>query len=52
VQHNGSCRKFDAVMWPSYQATGDEKDVTRGRANSLRLALTGQLGPDALVRKP
>jgi Fe-S oxidoreductase len=47
--NNGSCRKFDAVMCPSYQATGDEKDVTRGRANSLRLALTGQLGPDALV---
>jgi Fe-S oxidoreductase len=47
--NNGSCRKFDAVMCPSYQATGDEKDVTRGRANSLRLALTGQLGSDALV---
>jgi FAD/FMN-containing dehydrogenase/Fe-S oxidoreductase len=46
--NNGNCRKFDAVMCPSYQATGDEKDVTRGRANSLRLALTGQLGPDAL----
>jgi len=47
--NNGNCRKFDAVMCPSYQATGDEKDVTRGRANSLRLALSGQLGPDALV---
>src|SRR5712664_4256560 len=47
--NNGSCRKFDAVMCPSYQATGDEKDVTRGRANSLRLALSGQLGTDALV---
>jgi FAD/FMN-containing dehydrogenase/Fe-S oxidoreductase len=47
--NNGSCRKFEAVMCPSYQATGDEKDVTRGRANSLRLALSGQLGPDALV---
>jgi Fe-S oxidoreductase len=47
--NNGNCRKFEAVMCPSYQATGDEKDVTRGRANSLRLALSGQLGPDALV---
>src|SRR5437879_466493 len=47
--NNGHCRKFDAVMCPSYQATGDEKDVTRGRANSLRLALSGQLGPEALV---
>ena len=46
--NNGNCRKFEAVMCPSYQATGDEKDVTRGRANSLRLALSGQLGPDAL----
>src|SRR5262249_40964098 len=47
--NNGSCRKLDGVMCPSYQATGDERDVTRGRANSLRLALTGQLGPEALV---
>jgi Fe-S oxidoreductase len=36
-------------MCPSYRATRDERDVTRGRANSLRLAITGQLGPDALV---
>jgi FAD/FMN-containing dehydrogenase/Fe-S oxidoreductase len=47
--NNGHCRKFEAVMCPSYQATLEEKDVTRGRANSLRLALSGQLGPDALV---
>ena len=36
-------------MCPSYRATGDEQHLTRGRANTLRLALTGQLGPDALV---
>src|SRR5438132_5116124 len=47
--NNGNCRKFEAVMCPSYQATLEEKDVTRGRANSLRLALSGQLGPDALA---
>ena len=48
--NNGECRKFDAeVMCPSYRVTGDEKDVTRGRANTLRLAATGQLGPDALT---
>jgi FAD/FMN-containing dehydrogenase/Fe-S oxidoreductase len=48
--NNGECRKFDAeVMCPSYRATGDEAHVTRGRANSLRLAITGQLGADALV---
>lgn len=48
--NNGTCRKFDAnVMCPSYRATRDEAHVTRGRANTLRLALTGQLGPDALA---
>ncbi len=31
-------------MCPSFQATRDEKDSTRGRANMLRLAITGQLG--------
>jgi len=48
--NNGHCRKFDAgTMCPSYRATGDEKHVTRGRANTLRLALSGQLGPDAFT---
>jgi FAD/FMN-containing dehydrogenase/Fe-S oxidoreductase len=47
--NNGACRKFDAgVMCPSYRVTRDEKDVTRGRANTLRLAISGQLGPDGL----
>jgi len=48
--NNGACRKFDAgVMCPSYRATLDEQHLTRGRANSLRLALSGQLGPHALA---
>jgi FAD/FMN-containing dehydrogenase/Fe-S oxidoreductase len=48
--NNGACRKSDpGVMCPSYRATGDEQHLTRGRANTLRLALTGQLGPDALT---
>jgi Fe-S oxidoreductase len=48
--NNGACRKFDAdVMCPSYRVTRDEQHLTRGRANSLRLALSGQLGPDALT---
>src|SRR5579872_4417972 len=48
--NNGACRKSDpGVMCPSYRATGDERHLTRGRANSLRLALSGQLGPEALV---
>lgn len=48
--NNGACRKIEGgVMCPSYRVTRDERDVTRGRANSLRLAVTGQLGPDALT---
>ncbi|MCK1708348.1 MULTISPECIES: FAD-binding and (Fe-S)-binding domain-containing protein [unclassified Bradyrhizobium] len=47
--NNGACRKLEGgVMCPSYRATRSEKDVTRGRANTLRLAISGQLGPDAL----
>lgn len=48
--NNGTCRKFDAnVMCPSFRVTREEQHLTRGRANTLRLALTGQLGPDALA---
>src|SRR5258707_10883637 len=48
--NNGECRKLaGAVMCPSFRVTGNERDVTRGRANSLRLAISGQLGPDALA---
>jgi FAD/FMN-containing dehydrogenase/Fe-S oxidoreductase len=48
--NNGACRKLEGgVMCPSFRATRDEKDVTRGRANTLRLAISGQLGPDALA---
>ena len=36
------------VMCPSYRVTREEADTTRGRANALRLALTGQLGPEGL----
>jgi FAD/FMN-containing dehydrogenase/Fe-S oxidoreductase len=48
--NNGHCRKFDAgTMCPSYRVTKDEKHVTRGRANTLRLALSGQLGEEGLA---
>ena len=48
--NNGACRALaGGVMCPSYRVTLDERDVTRGRANTLRLAITGQLGPDALT---
>jgi len=45
--NNGHCRKFDAgTMCPSYRATLDEVHVTRGRANTLRLALSNQIPLD------
>jgi len=48
--NNGACRKRDAgVMCPSFRATGDERHLTRGRANTLRLAISGQLGADAFT---
>ncbi len=48
--NNGECRKHVSnVMCPSFRVTGNEADVTRGRANTLRLALSGQLGADALA---
>ncbi len=47
--NNGHCRKFDAgTMCPSYRVTRDEQHLTRGRANTLRLALSGQLEGEAL----
>lgn len=45
----GVCRKSDGVMCPSYQATRDENDLTRGRANALRAALSGALPASALT---
>jgi Fe-S oxidoreductase len=48
--NNGACRKsVGGVMCPSYRVTCDERDVTRGRANTLRLALSGQLAAEALT---
>ena len=48
--NNGACRKSEGgAMCPSYRATRDEQHVTRGRANSLRLAVSGQLGEGAFT---
>ena len=48
--NNGACRKLSGgAMCPSYRATKDEQHLTRGRANSLRLAISGQLGEGALA---
>ena len=41
----GACRKkLEGTMCPSYMATHEETDSTRGRANVLRLAMLGKLG--------
>ncbi|MDW8369414.1 MAG: FAD-linked oxidase C-terminal domain-containing protein [Geminicoccaceae bacterium] len=43
--NNGACRSLaGGVMCPSYRATREEKDSTRGRANLLRDLLLGRLG--------
>jgi FAD/FMN-containing dehydrogenase/Fe-S oxidoreductase len=43
--NNGHCRKFDAgTMCPSYRVTRDESASTRGRSNTLRMAVSGQIG--------
>ncbi|WP_244607226.1 FAD-binding and (Fe-S)-binding domain-containing protein [Bosea sp. CS1GBMeth4] len=48
--NNGTCRKMaGGTMCPSYRATRDEQHLTRGRANTLRLAISGQLGEDAFT---
>lgn len=48
--NNGACRKAHVgTMCPSYRASGEEQHSTRGRVNSLRLAITGQLGDDAFT---
>jgi FAD/FMN-containing dehydrogenase/Fe-S oxidoreductase len=48
--NNGHCRKFDAgTMCPSYRVTRDESASTRGRANTLRMAVSGQLGTDGIA---
>ena len=48
--NNGTCRKLaGGAMCPSYRVTREEQHLTRGRANSLRLAISGQLGKDAFT---
>ncbi len=45
----GVCRKtLEGTMCPSYMATREEKHSTRGRANTLRLAMAGKLGEAGL----
>jgi FAD/FMN-containing dehydrogenase/Fe-S oxidoreductase len=47
---SGVCRKTNTgTMCPSFMVTRDEEHSTRGRANALRLALTGQLPAGSLT---
>ncbi len=47
--NNGTCRKLaGGAMCPSFRVTREEMHLTRGRANTLRLALSGQV-PGGLV---
>lgn len=49
----GLCRKrTGGTMCPSYMATMDERHATRGRANALRLAITGQVARDGHTGAP
>ncbi len=48
----GACRKkLSGTMCPSYMATHEEADSTRGRANVLRQAMSGVLGQAGLTDK-
>ncbi|MCB0642261.1 MAG: FAD-binding protein, partial [Phaeodactylibacter sp.] len=52
---SGDCRKLPGAggtMCPSYQATRNEKETTRGRANVLRELLTRHQMPDNPFRQP
>ena len=45
----GACRKkLSGTMCPSYMATREESDSTRGRSNVLRLAISGRLDESGL----
>ena len=45
----GSCRRFQGIMCPSFMVTNDEEHSTRGRANLLRQALNGGLAQEELT---
>jgi FAD/FMN-containing dehydrogenase/Fe-S oxidoreductase len=48
----GACRKTDTgTMCPSYMATRDEMHTTRGRANALRLVMSGSLPAENLAHE-
>lgn len=51
---SGDCRKLSlsgGTMCPSYRATRNEKDTTRGRANTLRKFLTTETGSNPFAQE-
>ncbi|WP_456426939.1 FAD-binding and (Fe-S)-binding domain-containing protein [Rhodocaloribacter sp.] len=49
---NGACRKLDGgTMCPSFMVLREEEHSTRGRANALRLAMSGALPPETLTSR-
>ncbi len=48
----GACRQnLIGTMCPSFRSTSDEEHSTRGRANALRLAMSGEFGPGGMTGK-
>ncbi len=48
----GECRKIlGGTMCPSFKATREEEHSTRGRANALRLAMSGQMDHEGITSK-
>jgi Fe-S oxidoreductase len=47
----GVCRKMSGTMCPSFMVTREEEHSTRGRANALRAAISGQLPAAELTSK-
>jgi FAD/FMN-containing dehydrogenase/Fe-S oxidoreductase len=48
----GLCRtRGSGTMCPSFRVTSEEIHSTRGRANALRAAMTGQLGQDGMTSR-
>ncbi|NUB93456.1 FAD-binding protein [Haloterrigena sp. SYSU A121-1] len=44
----GTCRQTDDVMCPTYRGTKDEIATTRGRANMLRAAISGEIDEEEM----
>ncbi len=44
-------KKLEGTMCPSYMVTREEEHSTRGRANALRAAISGQLPAEALTSR-